>query len=52
LSRVVTLIDAPHSDGKRAHYRLEIEKMGTQTNEEQIALAKRKWAAVDLAIWK
>jgi hypothetical protein len=38
------------TDEVLAHYRREIEKMGTQTNAEQIAAAKRKLAAVDLAI--
>jgi site-specific DNA recombinase len=38
------------TDEVLAHYRREIEKMGTQTNDEQITGAKRKLAAVDLAI--
>jgi site-specific DNA recombinase len=38
------------TDEVLAHYRREIEKMGTQTNEEQIAAAKRKLSAADLAI--
>jgi hypothetical protein len=38
------------TDEVLAHYHREIEKLGTQTNEEQIAAAKRRLAAAELAI--